>query len=100
MPVRRDEAEIKERILSTITLLKANPRRGIQRKKLSNGEIRTYTRTDYFIRLPARMRGGDNRPLAVMTWENLNRLITIKKIYGLSDDDLILILLELFAESS
>jgi hypothetical protein len=95
MPLRRDEAVIKERILSTVTLLKANPRRGIQRKKLMNGEIRTYTRTDYFIRLPARMK-SDNRPFAVMSWENLNRLMTIKKIYGLTDDDLILILLELF----
>jgi len=99
MPLRHDEAEIKARILSTVTLLRATPRRGIQRKKLRDGEIHTYTRTDYFIRLPAKMRSG-NSPFAVMSWENLNRLMTIKKIYDLTDDDLILILLELYAEGT
>ena len=95
---KRCEAEIKAKILETLLLVKAKPIRLKQRKRLKSGEISTYTRTDYYIRLPAAMKGGENRPLAVFRWEDIETLLTIKSIYQLTDDELTWILLEIFED--
>ena len=95
---KRCEAEIKGKILEEMRLVKPKPTKVKQRKKLKNGEIHTYVRTDYFIRLPAAMKGGGNRPLAVFTWEGIETLLTIKSMYQLTDDELTWILLEIFQE--
>lgn len=95
---KRDEEEIKAKILDVMTLVKAKPKKVKQRKTLKNGETQTYVRTDYFIRLPAAMQGGNNRALAVFTWEGIESLLTLKVTYGLTDDELTWILLKTFSE--
>lgn len=95
---KRAEEEIKAKILEVMTLVKAKQKKVKQRKKLKSGKIQTYLRTDFFIRLPSRMKGGDNRPLAVFTWEGIETLLTIKAMYGLTDDELTWLLLKIFSE--
>ncbi|MCW3129230.1 MAG: hypothetical protein N2V75_03915 [Methanophagales archaeon] len=89
--------EIEEKILKTIFITKAKRIKSKQRKKLKTGEIRTYIRTDYFVRLPSAMGEKRNKKIAILTWEGFEDLLTIKMIYNLSDNELTWILLDILA---
>lgn len=89
--------KIRDLIRDEILIVTPLKRTYKQRKRLKDGSIKEYRTTDLYIRIPSSSKIEEDKPVAVITWEGIERLMTAKEAYNISDRALSSIFAELMA---
>jgi hypothetical protein len=87
--------KVRNAIRERIFIAKPVAKQYRQRKKLKGGEERVYDRIDYFVRLSSKKKINPYKPVIVSTWDDLEQLLTVKDMYGISDSEFSLLLAEI-----
>jgi len=89
--------KIRDLIRDEVLIVTPSKRIYKQRKKLKDGSVREYQTTDLYIRIPSSSKIKGEKPVAVITWEGIERLMIVKEAYNISDRALSSIFAELMA---
>jgi len=89
--------KIRDLIREEVLIVTPSKRVYKQRKKLKDGNIKQYQTRDLYIRIPSSSKIRSEKPVAVITWEGIERLMTAKEAYNISDRALSSIFAELMA---
>ena len=89
--------KIRDLIREEVLIVTPSKRVYKQRKKLKDGNIKQYQTRDLYIRIPSSSKIRGEKPVAVITWEGIERLMTAKEAYNISDRALSSIFAELMA---
>lgn len=76
--------KIRDVIRDEVLIVTPSKRVYKQRKKLKDG-IKEYQTTDFYIRIPSSSKIRGEKPVAVITWEGIERLMIAKEAYNISD---------------
>jgi len=89
--------KIRDLIREEVLIVTPSKRVYKQVKKLKDGSIKEYRITDLYIRIPSSSRIEGDKPVAVITWEGIERLMIIKEAYNIPDRMLSSIFAEMMA---
>ena len=89
--------KIRDLIREEVLIVTPSKRVYKQVKKLKDGSIKEYRITDLYIRIPSSSKIRSEKPVAVITWEGIERLMIIKEAYNIPDRMLSSIFAEMMA---
>ena len=89
--------KIRDLIREEVLIVTPSKRVYKQVKKLKDGSIKEYRITDLYIRIPSSSKIRGDKPVAVITWEGIERLMIIKEAYNIPDRMLSSIFAEMMA---